>query len=234
MTKEQLIESLNKQKISFDDGMIALLEKVMKNTIETNKSFNLTSIVDENEFREKMIYDSIIGVSFIDGSDKKCIDVGTGAGFPGLPLSIIDKNNNYTLLDATKKKVDFIQKFADENKLSNVKTINDRAENFSKNHREEYDYAFARAVAPLSILLELIIPLLKVGGEFIAYKGKNAKQEIKDSEKAFKKLHCQLKVVQYEVLPVSCEERYLIVITKTKETDKKYPRDYSLIVSKSL
>lgn len=234
MTKQQLIEALIKQNIPFTNDGMGLLEKVMENTIKTNESFNLTSITNEEEFREKMIYDSVIGVSLIGKSNKECIDVGTGAGFPGLPLAIINPDNNYTLLDATKKKIDHIQKLVDSEKISNVHTINDRVENFAKNNREKFDYAFARAVAPLSILIELIIPILKVGGEFIAYKGKNAKQEIKEAENALRKLNCELKVVQYEVLPVSKEERYLVVVSKNKETDKKYPRDYSLIVSKPL
>ena len=234
MDKNLFVSSLKDNNIVASSEQILLFEKIMENTIKTNEQFNLTSITNESEFREKMIFDSILGIKFIEGENKKIIDVGTGAGFPGLPLAVIDNKNEYYLLDSTKKKIDYIQKFIDENKLLNVKTINDRVENFTLSHRENFDYGVARAVAHLSILIETIIPLLKVGGYFVAYKGKNVDQEILESTNAFKKLNCSIVCKNYETLPSSKEERYILVIKKDKETNKKYPRNYSLIVSKPL
>ena len=234
MNKSELKTALENHDIVLTDDVYDKLEKVLENTIKTNESFNLTSITNPEDFREKMIYDSIIGLSLLKKEERTCIDIGTGAGFPGLPLAICNSTNNYVLLDSTKKKIDYIQKFVDEEHISNVITVNDRVENYARNNRNKFDYAFARAVAHLSILIETIVPLLKVGGEFIAFKGKNAEQEIKESKNALKKLGCSIKLSKYEVLPFSKEERYLVVITKNEETNKKYPRDYSLIVSKPL
>ena len=234
MDKKELFSLLKDKNLIVDDEQLFLLEKIMNNTISTNEKFNLTSITNEDDFREKMTYDSLLGLKYVEGEGKKIIDVGTGAGFPGLPLAVVNNKNKYYLLDSTKKKIDYIHDFVTENSLSNIETINVRVENYTKEHREYFDYAVARAVAPLSILLETIIPLLKVGGVFIAYKGKNALEEIKDAKNAFSKLNCKVISSNFEILPICNEERYLLVIKKEKETNKKYPRDYSLIVSKPL
>lgn len=234
MDKKELLTALKSKNIIPSDDQFLLLEKMMKNTIETNEKFNLTSITNEEEFREKMIYDSLLGLTCIQGQNLNIIDVGTGAGYPGLPLAVVNSENQYVLLDSTKKKIDYINKFVTENNINNVKTVNGRVEEYVDLNREYFDIAVARAVAPLRILIETIIPLLKVGGVFIAYKSKNVTNEIKEAKSAFNKLNCEIVSKNKEILPFSNEERYLIVIKKSKETNKKYPRDYSLIVSKPL
>lgn len=230
MTKEQLIKQLNYLDVATN---IDLLEKLQQDTLETNKLFNLTAIKDEEKFRELMVLDSLYPLGLVDFDDMKVIDIGTGAGYPGLPLAICSKGE-FTLLDSTKKKIDHINEFALANNISNVRGVNARAEEYAKSHREEYDIAIARAVSSLNILLELIIPLLKVGGAFIAMKGSKGFEEIKDSEKALKELGAEVVEIQEIELPESKEKRINILIIKTKETKQKYPREYKDIVNKPL
>ena len=233
MNREQLLANLSKQNIKFDDKTIDLLFSYMDYTLETNEKFNLTAITNSDEFVEKMIYDSALVLSNKDLSNKKVIDVGTGAGYPGMVLRILEPKANISLLDSTKKKIDFINVFALANKLS-INPIVDRAESYSRKHIEEYDVAVARAVAPLNILLEIITPLLKVRGEFIALKGANYQEEIDQSKKALQKLSMEITNIEEFELPESKEKRALIHIKKKKTTNKKYPRDYSEIKKQPL
>ena len=224
MNKETLLSQLKMRGISLSSSQLDALMDLMKTTLETNEKFNLTAIKDEDSFLEKMIFDSAIALQELDLSNKKVIDVGTGAGFPGMVLYIINPQMNLTLLDSTKKKIDYLNTYCQERHYQ-VECVTSRAEEF--NRREVYDYAFARAVAPLNILLELIIPMLKVGGTFIALKGQGFEQEIIDSQSAMKKLHCHLVKIVDDELPESMEKRVMVYIQKDKETHKKYPRSYS-------
>ena len=233
MNREQLLANLSKQNIKFDEKTIDFLFSYMDYTLETNEKFNLTAITNRDEFVEKMIYDSALVLSNNDLSNKKVIDVGTGAGYPGMVLRILEPKANISLLDSTKKKIDFINVFALANKLS-INPIVDRVESYSRKHIEEYDIAVARAVAPLNILLEIITPLLKVGGEFIALKGANYQEEIEQSKKALQKLSMEITNIEEFELPESKEKRVLIHIEKSKTTNKKYPRDYSEIKKQPL
>ena len=233
MNREQLLANFSKQNIKFDDKTIDLLFSYMDYTLETNEKFNLTAITNRGEFVEKMIYDSALVLSNNDLSNKKVIDVGTGAGYPGMVLRILEPKADFSLLDSTKKKIDFINVFAIANKLS-INPIVDRAELYSRKHIEEYDTAVGRAVAPLNILLEIITPLLKVGGEFIALKGVNYQEEIDQSKKPLQKLCMEITNIEEFELPESKEKRVLIHIKKSKTTNKKYPRDYSEIKKQPL
>ena len=227
MNKELFLETLAKNNIACSSETYDELVLFMKKTLEVNEQFNLTAIKDEDSFMEKMILDSSLASLPFDFSNKKIIDVGTGAGFPGLVLYILNKNIHMTLLDSTAKKINHLKNYCLEKKYD-VKTICDRAENYSRAHNEEYDFATARAVAHLSILLELIIPLLKVNGYFIALKGPGVEEEIKESEKAFKKLGCVLENNISYSLP-SGEKRNLVIVKKLSKTNKKYPRTYDQI-----
>ena len=224
MNKTNLVEELKIRGIEVNDTQLESLINLMKDTLITNEKFNLTAIKDEETFLEKMIFDSAIALQELDLTDKKVIDVGTGAGFPGMVLYILNPNTHLTLLDSTKKKIDYLDNYCKEHNYK-VNCVSYRAEEYS--HREEYDYAFARAVASLNILLELIIPMLKIGGTFIALKGIGYEQEILDSAKAFKKLNCHLVKVVEDELPESKEKRVMIYIQKDKGTNKKYPRSYA-------
>lgn len=230
MNKSQLAEELNKLNLSFD---IEKLESLMEDTLFTNEKFNLTAIKDKEKFRELMLLDSAIPLTLVDFNDKKILDVGTGAGYPGLVLSLLSKGN-FTLLDSTKKKIDHINEYISSNNINNVIGVVGRAEEYISNHRNEFDIVIARAVSPLNILLELCIPYLKVGGYFIAMKGRQGKDEIEQSKRALSLLGCKIVSINEIELPESKETRINIVIQKEKETNKKYPRLYKDIVNKPL
>ena len=228
MNKEQLIEQFGAYKIPFDTQRVDLLMDFMNKTLETNQKFNLTAIENEDEFIEKMIFDSALVFSGHSLSNKSCIDIGTGAGYPGMVLKILDPSIQMTLLDSTKKKIDYLKQFADEKGIV-INTFAGRAEDYARLNIEKFDYATARAVAGLPVLLELITPLLKVGGELIALKGAGFEKELQLSRSALKKLDMEIiKVKEFE-LPYSKEQRAIIHIRKNKKTAKKYPRDYSEI-----
>lgn len=230
MNKSQLIEELNKLNLSFD---IEKLESLMEDTLFTNEKFNLTAIKDKEKFRELMLLDSAIPLTLVDFNDKKILDVGTGAGYPGLVLSLLS-NGNFTLLDSTKKKIDHINEYVSNNNINNVIGVFGRAEEYISNHRNEFDIVIARAVSSLNILLELCISYLKVGGYFIAMKGKQGKDEIEQSKRALSLLGCKIVSINETELPESKETRINIVIQKEKDTNKKYPRLYKDIVNKPL
>ncbi len=226
MNKEQLFEQLQKYDISCDQEQLNLLMTLMESTLSENEKFNLTAIKDREQFVEKMIFDSALSLYELDLDNKSIIDVGTGAGFPGMVIRILAKDANVTLLDSTKKKVDYLKEFASANNLM-IHGVSDRAEDYARNNRNKFDFATARAVASLNILLELIIPMLKVGSTFIALKGDKYEEEINDSLNAFKKLGCSIDHIFELTLPESQEKRAIIYIRKDKETNKKYPRQYS-------
>ena len=227
MTKQELVVEL--EKLNLDSSKIDKLEEYMLATLKANESFNLTAIKDENKFRELMILDSAYPLKYFDFSDKKVIDIGTGAGYPGMVLATLS-SGEFTLLDSTKKKIDFISNFVKEHGYFNVNTVVDRAENYAKKHREEYDFAVARAVSDLKVLLELVLPLLKVGGYFIALKGLKGIDELKSSKKMLEKLGGEVYLTDEYELPESKEKRINIIIKKTKKTNLKYPRPYNEII----
>ena len=230
MTKEELALELNKLNVSCD---IDLLESLMRDTLKTNELFNLTAIKDENKFRELMIYDSLLPLTLIDFSNKKVLDVGTGGGYPGLPLALSSKGQ-FTLLDSTKKKIDHINEYCQSNNIINVIGVTARAEEYVKNHREEFDIVISRAVSQLNILLELCVPFVKVGGYFIAMKGNKAKEEIQEAKRALKILGSEIISINETKLPESGEVRFNILIKKNKDTNKKYPRLFKDIINKPL
>jgi len=230
MNKEQLKQKLSSLGVS---EKLDELEDLQRETLATNELFNLTAIKDEEKFRELMTLDSLYPLSLIDFSDKKVIDVGTGAGYPGLPLAICS-TGKFTLLDSTKKKVDHINEYAKRRGFLNVKGVSARAEEYAKTHRETYDIAIARAVASLNVLLELIMPLVKVGGYFVALKGAKGFEEIEESKKAFKELDSEIVEIKEITLPESKEKRILILIQKKNKTKAKYPREYKDISNKPL
>lgn len=233
MDKATLRILVNEDIHFLDESVYENLENLLKVTLETNKLFNLTAIKDEEKFRELMIYDSLLPLKYIDFTDKTVLDVGTGAGFPGLVLALSSKGR-YTLLDSTQKKINHINNYIKENNIENAIGVYARAEEYAQNNKEKFDYVIARAVAELNILSELCLPFVKVGGLFIALKGDNALQEITRAEKAIEKLGGKIIRKEFDELPESKEKRYLIEIKKVKETPKKYPRSYSEIKSKPI
>ena len=236
MTKEELISLVNENicyKNHLNNDIFDKLEKLIDVTLEANEKFNLTAIKDKDSFRELMIYDSLLPLKYFDLNNKSVLDIGTGAGFPGLPLAI-STQGEYTLLDSTNKKISHICCVIDDFKFENACAICDRVEDYATNNREAFDYVVARAVASLNILCELCLPLVKVGGSFIAMKGANGLEELEQSKKAISKLGGEISIIKTDELPLSKEKRITIEIKKIKETNKKYPRAYGDIKNKPL
>lgn len=228
MNKEELRKNLSSLGFDIDDQKMENIEDIISKTLLTNEKFNLTAITDEEAFREKMVYDSALGIVGLDLTVKKCIDVGTGAGFPGMIIYLLNPKTKMTLLDSTAKKINYLKDYSKERNYSLDFVIN-RAEIYAKDNREIYDFAFARAVSSLNILLEIIIPMIKVNGYFIALKGANADVEINEAKNAFKKMGCKLEEIKSYILPESKEERNILIIKKIEKTIRKYPRMYNEI-----
>lgn len=195
--------------------------------IEWNKVMNLTAITDYNEVNEKHFIDSLSIVKILDFLNiRTMIDVGTGAGFPGIPLKIVFPHLKIVLLDSLQKRVHFLDTVINGIELHDIITLHGRAEDYARKieYREQYDLCVSRAVANLSVLSEYCIPYVKVGGTFIAYKSGNVQEELKQSEIAVKVLGGTIENVEKFNLPQSEIERTLITVRKKKNTEKKYPR----------
>lgn len=195
--------------------------------IEVNQVMNLTAITEMKEVVLKHFIDSITVIKYYDFDDiKNVIDMGTGAGFPGIPLAIMLPNVQFTLMDSLNKRINFLNQVIEKCDLKNVICIHSRAEDLGKDeiHREKYDVCVSRAVANLSILLEYCIPFVKVGGRFISYKSILAEDELMKSESAQKELGCFLKQnITFEI-PDTDYQRCFLIFEKNKVLKKKYPR----------
>ena len=192
--------------------------------LEWNEKINLTAIIEPREIILKHFVDSLTIAKYIK-DDEKMIDVGTGAGFPGIPLSIVKENIDIVLLDSLNKRINFLEEVKENLKLENITTIHGRAEEFgkNKNEREKYDIATSRAVAPLNILLEYLLPLVKVGGKAICMKGSNI-EEIENAKNALEILGGKIEKTEEITLPNSDIKRNIIIVKKVKNTPSKYPR----------
>lgn len=233
MNKEKFIEELLKLNIEINDIQLEKLEKYCEILERENKLYNLTAITEKESVFLKHFYDSLTIVKIIDLNNESLCDLGTGAGFPGMVLKIIFPNLKVTLIDATLKKCNFLEKVIKELKLENIKVINARVEEYAKIEREKYDIVTARAVAPLKHLLEYGIPLLKVNGTFVAMKG-NINEELNGIENYENKLKIkQNKRIDFQ-LPIENSNRTLISFIKLEVTNNKYPRKYNEIKKKSL
>ena len=215
--------------INLNNNQIKIFENYYNFLIEYNKKINLTSIINKNEIFIKHFIDSLTVSKFLKNSCK-LIDIGTGAGFPGVPLKILNSNINLTLLESSKKKCEFLKELSSILQI-NYDIIHNRAEILSKkiNYREKFDICVSRAVANLRILSELCIPFIKINGIFIAMKGPNFETELENSINIIQKLGCKIKNIEKIVLPDGFGTRYLIFIQKIKNTSKIYPRDFSQI-----
>lgn len=216
---------LNEQQISKFKRYLELL-------LEWNEKFNLTAITDKDEIEEKHFIDSIELVKFFDVKNKTLLDVGSGAGFPGIPLAIVEPTLNITLLESNGKRVSFLREVVKELDLKNVEIIQGRSEELGM--REKYDIVTARAVKELNVLLEITFYLVKVGGYFIAYKSSGVDEEILNAKHTFKCLQIdEYKKFDY-FLPKSKNSRVFLGILKKNKTQKKYPRRYGEITKQPL
>ena len=218
--------------ILLNEEQIEKFYKYMNLLIEWNKKINLTAIIEPKEIILKHFIDSLTINKYIK-DNSKIADVGTGAGFPGLVIKILFPNLKVTLVDSLNKRIEFLKKVIQELNLKDIEAIHARAEEFSKLNREKFDIVTSRAVAPLNILLEYNIPLLKTNKYFVAYKG-IISQEIINSEHALKELNAKVENVEEFLLPIEQSNRTLVLIKKEKTTNKKYPRKNADIKKKPL
>lgn len=203
--------------------------------VEVNKYMNLTAITEKDEVYRKHFLDSLEIVRAIDNKEKYTLcDVGSGAGFPSIPLAIVDSNVNVTIIDALNKRIKFLNELTSKLGLSNVEALHRRAEDYVKEVGASFDIVTARAVARLNVLVELCLPLVKVGGKFIAMKGSSGQEELEEAKKGISILGGKIIDVIDVVLPDEEEKRQLIIIYKEKETPKKYPRSFAKIKERPL
>lgn len=230
--KNKLEQYLKISDITLNEKQIENLIKYLDLLIETNKVMNLTAIREEEAILEKHFIDSLLLTKLIKDDEKNIIDIGTGAGFPGLVLSIVYPNKNFLLVDSVKKKISFINSVIEKIGLKNVKTSTERAEELIKNNREKFDVALCRGVANLRIILEYLIPFLKVNGRFLPQK-LNV-NELEESKNALKILNSEIINIYNFKLPISGDERIILEIVKKSKTNKIYPRAVGIPSKKPL
>nr|WP_285851981.1 16S rRNA (guanine(527)-N(7))-methyltransferase RsmG [Sporosarcina luteola] len=218
---------MKEQGLPLTDHQLQQFNKYFYMLVEWNEKMNLTAITDSPSVYLKHFYDSITAAFYTDLTGNKSIcDVGAGAGFPSIPLKICFPNLSVTIVDSLNKRITFLTELASELELDNVTFIHSRAEDFGQNpkYREKFDIVTARAVARLSVLSELCLPLVKEGGIFISMKGAAAEEELMDAKKAINVLGAELVEKFSFNLPMEESERNIFIMNKVKKTPKKYPR----------
>lgn len=222
------LADLREWNLELNDTQLFQLEKYYEMLIEKNKVMNLTAITEYEEVLKKHFLDSLALSQLVNLPNKKAnlLDMGTGAGFPGIPLKIVFPNLEVTLMDSLNKRIVFLQEVIDELQLTGIRAIHGRAEEaaLKPEYREQFDFAVSRAVARMVSLTEFCLPFVKTGGYFIPYKSGEIKEELQEAKFAIRELGGEYrKTFEYE-LPNSDIERTLIMIEKVKQTPKKYPR----------
>ena len=220
--KEIFLQRKNEIKIEIENKQIEKFYKYMDLLLQWNEKINLTAITDPTQIIEKHFIDSLSIKQYIK-DDTNIIDVGTGAGFPGIPLAIVS-NCNFTLVDSLNKRINFLNAVVKELDLNNVICVHSRAEDFAKTNRDKFDVAISRAVASMNILLEYLIPFIKVGGTCICMKGPKAEEEIKEASNALKILGGQIEEIKELKLGEEEYSRNIVIVKKIKSTPTKYPR----------
>ncbi len=221
--KEFFIKEANKNNIEFKENKLELLYEYMKGVLDWNEKINVTAITDEKMFIVKHFLDSLTIMPLLEEKNS-IIDIGTGAGFPGIPLKIMYENNKVTLIDSINKKLNIIRDLSEKLNINNLEIIHTRAEDLAikKEYREKYDVSLTRAVSNISTILEYMLPFVKLNGIAICMKGPNYKEELKDAENAIEILGGRLKEIK--TIKINEDERNLIIIEKIKQTPNKFPR----------
>lgn len=222
---EKFVNTCKDINIELNDEKIKKFYSYMNLLLEWNEKINLTAITEPDAIILKHFVDSLTIEKFIN-KNAKIIDIGTGAGFPGIPVSIYRTDIEMILMDSLNKRIKFLDDVIYKNELNNVKTIHARAEELAKDvtYREKLDIATSRAVAPLNILLEYMLPFVKLGGYCICMKGSNIDEEITTSKKALNILNGKIEKIEKFQLPNSDIARNIVIIKKIGNTPMKYPR----------
>ena len=224
---ERLREKAAAFGIKLSDHQLEQFETYYEMLVEKNKVMNLTAITEKNEVIDKHFADSLALIkSGVSLTGQKILDIGTGAGFPGIPLKIAFPELEIVLLDSLNKRIKFLNEVIEALGLEKITAIHGRAEDFAKQkeYREQFDYVVSRAVANLTVLSEYCLPYVKIGGTFISYKSGTVQEEAEEAEKAINILGGQVKDITYFKLPDSEIDRSLVIINKKKSTPGKYPR----------
>lgn len=234
MKKDEFLKELEKINITLTENQILKLEKFYELLVIWNEKINLTTILKEEDVYLKHFYDSLTLIKVIDlNKELTLLDVGTGAGFPGIVLKIVFPNLKITLLDSMNKRISYLNEIIKELDLKDIDTVCSRAEDYALKNREKYDIVVCRAVAHLEILVEITLPLVKVNGYFIAMKS-NSNEEIALARKKIFALNSKIIEILSFKLPFENSIRTLIKIQKFKKTDLKYPRKYDKIKKENL
>ena len=222
---EEMLEKSSKLNINLTVEQLNKFYKYMEMLITWNEKINLTAIIEPHEIILKHFIDSLTLNKYLKNNEN-LVDVGTGAGFPGIPISIVRKDIKITLVDSLNKRLNFLNEVIKELKLENVETVHSRAEDLGQDikYREKFDISTSRAVANLSTLSEYLIPLVKINGQAICMKAGDAQEEIKNAQNAIKTLGGQVNKIEEFCLPDSDINRTIIIIEKKCSTKKCYPR----------
>lgn len=234
MSEIEFIGFASELNIKLDNDKLSKLKRYYELLIEWNEKMNLTGITEKDQVYLKHFYDSLTLNKIVDlNQNLSLVDIGTGAGFPGLVLKIVFPKLKITLIDSLNKRIEFLKTVIKELELKDIEAIHARSEEYAINNREIFDIATARAVAPLNVLLEYSVPMLKLNGLFVPMKA-NISQEIIESENALKQLDSEIiSQIEFE-LPKELSKRTLIKIRKNKATKKIFPRKYADIKKRPL
>ena len=228
------ILSIGLPALGVGDTCIPDLEKFVDMLLERNQVMNLTAITEPDQVSSLHLLDSLSLLPVEAFAGKAVIDVGTGAGFPGIPLAIVQQDADFTLLDSLGKRIRFLDEVREALGLGNVTCVHGRAEEFAQAHREQFDLAVSRAVANLAVLSELCLPLVKVGGAFLAMKSTGCEAETEGAQTAIRRLGGTLERVVDYTIPTTDVTHRVLVIRKTAPTAKKYPRPFAQIKKQPL
>lgn len=226
---DNLKRLLNEINVDITEKQILKFYEYMNLLLEWNEKINLTAITEQNEIILKHFVDCLTIQKYIENNNN-IVDIGTGAGFPGIPLAIMNNKNKFVLVDSLNKRINFLNDVKEKLELENVDAIHSRAEEFCQNkmYREKFDIAVSRAVANLSVLAEYLLPAIKVGGKVICMKGSKIDEELNDAKFALKELGGNVILREEFCLPGTDMKRNIIIVKKIKETPKKYPRKSGL------
>ena len=226
-TAEQLQQGLQTYGLNADKAnqLLSFAEMLL----EKNQVMNLTAITDPTDVMQLHLLDCAAVLTMADLKNKTVIDVGTGAGFPGMPLQILEPTAKLTLLDSLNKRIGFLQEVCDALGLKTTRCVHGRAEEYARDHREQFDYATSRAVAALNMLCELALPMVKVGGAFLAMKSVDCDEELRQAKSAIAQLGGSVESVQDYTIPGTDVRHRLVIIRKVKPTPPAFPRAFARI-----